>query len=131
MVEVLRFGIVGGANWIVDFAVFNTARWALPEGWVMLAKITAVAIAATFSWIVNRAWTFRARATNNPRREWVTFLIVNALGLLPPLGCLWLTHYVWGWTSALADNISANVVGLILGTALRYFGYRYLVFTKN
>lgn len=131
LVEVTRFCLVGGANWLVDFAIFNAARWALPTSLVLVAKVIAVAVAATFSWIFNRNWTFRDRATKNPGREWVTFLIVNAVGLLPPLLCLWFTHFVLGWTSLTADNISANVVGLILGTVLRYFGYRYLVFTRR
>ena len=33
-----------------------------------------------------------------------------------------------GFTSLLADNISANVVGLVLGTAFRFLMYRYWVF---
>jgi hypothetical protein len=33
-----------------------------------------------------------------------------------------------GWDSALADNISANVVGLALGTAFRFWSYRKFVF---
>ena len=32
-----------------------------------------------------------------------------------------------GWDSALADNISANVVGLGLGTAFRFWSYRKFV----
>ncbi len=32
-------------------------------------------------------------------------------------------------TSQLADNISKNVVGLILGTAFRFVMYRFLVFS--
>ena len=46
------------------------------------------------------------------------------------VGCLAVSHYVLGFTSALADNISANGVGLVLGTAFRYVCYRYLVFAE-
>lgn len=130
IVEVLRFGTVGGMNWVVDLAVFNLARWILPPGLVMVAKVISVAVAASFSWFVNRNWTFRQRATSRRGREFLSFLVVNVLGLVPPLLCLWISHYLLGLTSALADNVSANVVGLGLGTVLRYFGYRYLVFTR-
>lgn len=129
LTEITRFGIVGGINWVVDLVVFNAARWVLPLNLVLLAKIIAVLVAATLSWFINRRWTFQARATNMPHREVAIFMAVNALGMLPPLLCLWVSHYLLGFTSALADNISANVVGLALGTLVRYFGYRHLVFT--
>lgn len=127
--EVTRFGTVGALSWVVDVAVFNGVRAALPLRWVLLAKVIAVFAAAVFSWTLSRGWTFRGRATTRPGRELTLFLVVNALGLVPPLACLWVSHYLLGFTSALADNISANVVGLALGTAVRYFGYRHLVFT--
>jgi len=40
---------------------------------------------------------------------------------------VWFTHDVLGFTSLLADNISANVIGLGLGTAVRFVLYRYWV----
>ena len=53
------------------------------------------------------------------REEWYA-----AIALL----CLWISHYVLGFTSLLADNLSTNVVGLALGTAFRFVLYRYWVF---
>jgi len=44
------------------------------------------------------------------------------------LGVLWFSHYALGLTSVLADNISANVVGLALGTMFRFWSYRKWVF---
>ena len=44
------------------------------------------------------------------------------------LACLWISHHLLGFTSLLADNISTNVIGLALGTAFRFFLYRYWVF---
>ncbi len=44
------------------------------------------------------------------------------------LGCLWFTHYALGFDSIIADNISANVIGLALGTIFRFWSYRKWVF---
>ncbi|MDP2014193.1 MAG: GtrA family protein, partial [Actinomycetota bacterium] len=44
------------------------------------------------------------------------------------IGCLYISHYVLGLTSALADNLSANVIGLGLGTLFRFWSYRKWVF---
>ena len=39
-----------------------------------------------------------------------------------------ISHYVLGFTSPLADNIAANVVGLVFATTFRFVGYRTWVF---
>lgn len=127
--EVARFGVVGGAAYFVDLATFNFLLFLIIPDWPMLAKVVAVAVAMTFSWLVNRNWTFVDRATTRPKQEFLSFALVNLLGMAPPLLCLWISHYLLGFTSPLADNISANIMGLIAGTVLRYFGYRHLVFT--
>jgi putative flippase GtrA len=44
------------------------------------------------------------------------------------LSCLWLSHYALGLDSPIADNISANVIGLGLGTLFRFWSYRKWVF---
>ena len=45
------------------------------------------------------------------------------------MACLAISHYALGFTSPLADNIAANVVGLGLATAFRFWSYRRWVFT--
>ena len=59
------------------------------------------------------------------------FVLVNLGGMLIALGCLAFSRYTLGLTSQFADNVSANVVGLILGTAFRYVMYRYVVFSPG
>ena len=56
------------------------------------------------------------------------FFGLNGVAMLIAVGCLWFSHYVLGFTSALADNISANVIGLGLGTLFRFWSYRKWVF---
>jgi putative flippase GtrA len=57
--------------------------------------------------------------------------VLNGVGLLISVGCLWFSHYALGLTSPLADNISANVVGLALGTMFRFWSYRRWVFPED
>ena len=60
--------------------------------------------------------------------EAVEFFGVSLLGTLVALGCLAFSHYVLGLTTVLEDNISKNVVGLVLGSAIRFLLYRYWVY---
>jgi DNA-binding LacI/PurR family transcriptional regulator len=55
----------------------------------------------------------------------------NSVGLAISVGCLWVSHYALGLTGPLADNISANVVGLALGTMFRFWSYRRWVFPED
>ena len=64
------------------------------------------------------------------RREYMLFFGLNAVGLTIALSCLGISHYLLGFTSPLADNISANVVGMALGTVFRFWAYRRFVFTE-
>ncbi|EYR62516.1 polysaccharide synthesis protein GtrA [Actinotalea ferrariae CF5-4] len=130
--ELARFGSVGAVAYVVDVGVFNLLRYGpggLLEDRPITAKVLSVAVATLVAWLGNRYWTFSTRRTASPRRELVVFGVVNVGGMLVAVACLAFSHYVLGLTSPLADNIAANVVGLVLGTAFRYVAYRRLVFT--
>jgi putative flippase GtrA len=83
------------------------------------------------NWLGNRYWTFSENRQNRTMREGVEFLTVSLVGMGIGIGCLWFSHYVLGYTSVLADNISGNVVGLILGAVFRFTLYRYWVFAPG
>ena len=132
LVEFLQFCTVGLGAYIVDVGLFNllahTGLVILPGDQSMTAKTISVTISVVFSWVVNRLWTFRSERTDDKLREFIQFALVNIGGMLIALACLWVSRYGLGLRSQLADNISANIVGLVLGTAFRYVMYRYVVF---
>ncbi|MDO5720381.1 MAG: GtrA family protein [Actinomycetaceae bacterium] len=127
-IEGVRFLLVGGMNYVVDVGVFNLLRATLLAAQPVTAKVISAVVATLFSWVANRSWTFSTRARGRMLHEFAGFIAVNLLGLLPPVVCLWLSHYVLGFDSQLADNISANIVGVALGTVVRYVGYTLYVF---
>jgi putative flippase GtrA len=130
--ELGRFGSVGAVAYVVDVGLFNLLRFGpgeLLEAKPLTAKALSVAVATVVAWLGNRYWTFAHRRTPDRRRELVGFALVNLGGLAVGLACLGFSHYVLGLRSPLADNVSANVVGLVLGTAFRYVCYQRLVFT--
>ena len=135
--ELLKFGAVGTVAFIVDFGLFNLLRTGLldmdgPLSHKPLTAKTISAIVATIvAWLGNRYWTFRRRRRASRRREFLLFVVMNAAGLGIALACLGVSHYVFGLTSALADNIAGNVVGLALGTLFRFWAYRTWVFNEE
>jgi putative flippase GtrA len=132
--QIAKFGVVGLVALVVDVGLFNVLRFAGGEGPLydkpLTAKIISVVAATTVAYIGNRIWTFSDRGRTSYLREYVLFFVLNGVALLITLGCLWFSHYALGLTSPLADNISANVIGLGLGTLFRFWSYRKWVFPE-
>jgi putative flippase GtrA len=134
--QLARFGTVGLIGLVIDVGVFNLLRATvlspeeLHEGPV-IAKVISTALAIVANWIGNRHWTFRGHGRSQLVREGAEFAVVSVGGMLIGLLCLWVSHYLLGFTSVLADNIAANVVGLALGTAFRFTLYRLWVYNPR
>lgn len=134
--EVLKFGAVGLLAYVVDVYVYNLMRvgvWPLEDAPFgdkpLVCKVISVSVATVVAWLGNRYWTFRHRRRATARREFVLFAVMNVGGLVISLGCLVFSHYILGFTSALADNISGNLFGIALGSLFRFWAYRQFVFT--
>jgi putative flippase GtrA len=132
----LKFGVVGLGGYVLDVGVFNILRFSgIAEGtWASSpvgAKVVSVTLATVATWFGNRYWTFRDRRRANYWLELAEFCLVALVGMGISVGCLYVSHYVLGYQSPLADNISANVIGLFLATAFRFLMYRFWVFGSH
>lgn len=131
-----RFGVIGAIGFVIDTSVFAVlivtflSSDSLHEG-PLIAKVISTTLAIVFNWMGNRHWTFRAHRGRQLLREGVEFGIVSVGGLLIGLFCLFVSHYLLGFDSKLADNISGNVIGLALGTAFRFTFYKLWVFAPH
>lgn len=132
--EGLKFGVVGAVAYVVDLGVFNLLLHVgsdpVLDGKPLTAKVVSVCVATMVAWLGNRYWTFRRRRRSAVPRELFLFAVVNVGGLALALVPLAVSRYVLGLTSAVADNIAANVVGLALGTLFRFLMYRTVVFNN-
>ena len=137
--ELGRFGVVGVAGVIVNLGVFNLLRLGpLSEDSTVLgqddrvvtAKVIATLVSIVFAWVAHRQWTFRGLRTHKPMRELLIFGLVNFIAIVAEAGVVAISHYVLAFTSLAADNI-ASLIGIGLGTVLRYVGYKVFVFTDH
>ncbi|MFL6138990.1 MAG: GtrA family protein [Frankiaceae bacterium] len=126
--EVVRFGLVGAANVVVDVGIFNALLFGPLERKPLTAKVISTGIAIISSYFMNRHWTWRERARTGILRELPLFLVLSGIGLGITLGCLAVSHYGLDLTSKLADNIAANVIGLGLSMVWRFWSFKRWVF---
>ncbi|MFJ6566897.1 GtrA family protein [Streptomyces sp. NPDC091292] len=125
--EVGRFGAVGAVGWVVDTAVFNLCLHVAHLQSVRSGLI-ATSVAIGTNYIGNRYWTYRHRDKSRRTREAVLFVLFSSVGMVIQNGVLALSHYGFGYTSTMADNLAKNVIGLALATAFRFWSYRTWVF---
>lgn len=126
--ELAKFGAVGTVAFFVDLAIYNVLAFTILDDYPIVAKVAAVCVATIVSWVGSRYWTFKEGARQSASKEFVSFALINAGGLVIAAGCLVVSHYMMGLTSKLADNISANFVGLALGNVFRYLMYKFLLY---
>lgn len=132
--EASRFLSVGAMAYVVDVGVFNLllvgSRLVEDEGKPLTAKVLSTLAATLFSYLGNKRWTYAHRAGRRMSHELPLFLLMNGIAMAIAVGALAISHYGLGFTSALADNIAANVIGVGLGTVFRFYTYRRWVFIR-
>lgn len=125
--EMIKFGVVGLAAFVIDLGLANLLWQTVLSDKVTTAKIISGAVATLFSWVGNRQWTFRHRRSRPAHHEVALFFGVNIVALGISALTLYLSHYGLGLTSILADNV-ATIVGIGFGTLFRFWAYRRFVF---
>jgi putative flippase GtrA len=94
----------------------------------LTASILSGALSILVAYFGNRHWTWRDRKWSGAKREITLFFIINIISLGISVICLAISRYILGFNSILADNISANIIGVGIGTIFRFWAYRTYVF---
>lgn len=121
-----RFLAVGAVATVVDVGLFNVLH-ALAGLDPVLSKALSTAVAAAVAYVGNRQWSFDDGCASRPRAQALPYLLVTLAGLgvsLVPVAAA----RALGHEGLVAMNLAANVLGLGLGTCLRFYGYRRWVF---
>ncbi len=133
--QLLRFGLVGGLNTLVDLLILNGLLLLFPTTSTLMLLIyssLAFSLGAVNSFLLNKYWTFGSRQKTT-RGEVVRFVMTTLCGIG------WSTIILW-----LASNVlhpflinttlwaNASKVIAIAGTALiNYLGMRLWVFVSK
>jgi putative flippase GtrA len=126
--ELTVFGFVGVACLVADIVLFNVFVFGVGMGPVP-GKAIGLVITGAMAFFGHRHFTFRhRRLPGRVHHEVGRFVVATGATILLSLLPVYAARHVVGVTSVLGLNI-ANVVGIALGTAVRYLAYRYVVWT--
>ena len=129
-----KFFSVGALGYVVGVGGFNFLVH-LDNAPLASKPLTASLISGVASILVayfgNRHWTWKDRQRTGAKREITLFFVINGITLIFGVICLAISRYVQNLDSALADNISANVIGVGIGTLFRFWSYRTIVFKPH
>ncbi|MGB9357611.1 MAG: GtrA family protein [Acidimicrobiia bacterium] len=125
--QFVKVGLVGLANTVVSFALFNLFLWM--GWWSVLAVSGAFAITTFMSYLLNRAWTFEIKDGKVSGRETANFYLVNLAAWAGTAGAMWIAEALFGPLSKIAAN------GVYLATSIvillpKFASYRDIVFGK-
>ncbi|MFG3248389.1 GtrA family protein [Streptomyces sp. NPDC048187] len=128
--ELLGFASVGLLAWAVDLGLFTCLRGPADLG-PLAAKTLSFVAGCSVAYAGNALGTYRHVRRPRGLRPCAVFFAVNAAGAAVQLLCLAVSHYGLGLTSQRADTVSGAGVGMFLGTILRFWGTRTLVFRSG
>ncbi len=137
--EAAKFSVVNIAATLVAVVLFNLFVHGLPmvlnpgplNGWPVTSWFVANCVGMAISFYGSRRFAFKHRRPSGPGGGFLNYALVNLASFVIPMTCLWVTRNVLDWQSALADNISSNVVGAALGMVFRFWAFRRFVFKKH
>jgi putative flippase GtrA len=135
--ELARFLAVGGVATLVALFLFNLLVHGFTPGaeapmrnHAVLGYVVANSIGMLISYRGSRSWAFKHRETTHPDGGRTAYFGINLATMAFPVACLWFSRNVLSLEDPVADNLSANVIGLAMGTAARFYLFRTLVFSK-
>lgn len=124
--QILRFGVVGGLNTLVDYGTFNLLVVVFGLNPVAANPISVTAgIINSFIW--NKHWTFASGGWHRWYRQALLFVIISVIGLLINTGGLSLLLHLTGAESVLAVNLQ-KLAASVVSLTWNFIGYRFLVF---
>ncbi|MCR5545813.1 MAG: GtrA family protein [Lachnospiraceae bacterium] len=115
--QILKFGVVGVISFLVDFGVYTFICNILGISYI-IAGIFGFVISVIVNYLLSMKFVFEGRDDISKTREFVTFVILSAFGLLLNEVILYICvdgiywHWSWlqSWLSIKLMNMGAKIV---------------------
>lgn len=135
--EFLTFAAIGVVALFVDMAALFVALEVVGLG-PYTGRLFSYLVAASFTWWLNRNFTFKGVSRRGAVRQWATFLAANAVGGVVNYG-VYAALVTWGpgLTPAALSGLlgllpyAATAAGSLSGLAFNFTASKLLVFRRK
>ncbi|MFA6428780.1 MAG: GtrA family protein [Candidatus Buchananbacteria bacterium] len=122
--QFIKFCLVGFSNLLIDFSVyFITTRFFNFS--IILANTCSFVLAVSWSFWLNKKWTF-GNDSQNHHQQYYKFFVINILGMVWQTTILYCLVSYAGWYDLIAKGFA-----VVLVTFWNFGLSRYWVFGKN
>lgn len=126
-IRILKFGLVGIMNTLVDWVIFFILHTLLGVN-ELISQPIAYACGIISSFIGNKFFTFKAK-NKTTLSETVRFLIVSLIALAVSEGVIWLLSAKLGWNEGIYVYV-AKLFATGASLVVNFIGNRFFVFNK-
>ena len=107
--QILRFSVVGGISFVVDFVITNVVALLIRNIGInattaaMMGALVGFIVSIIVNYLLSMHWVFTRKEDMNRGKEFIIFVVLSLIGLglneLIILGCMFLINNV-GWCGA-------------------------------
>jgi len=103
--QFIKFCIVGFSNLIIDFSVYLFFTRFL-DLYFIYANFISFTIAVSWSFTLNKRWTFKMRVAEKVRTQYMQFFIVNIIGIIIQTSILYYLVEKQSWFDLYAKGVA-------------------------
>ncbi len=113
--QILKFGVVGGLAFLIDFIVYTIVLSLLDwEYGYLVAGFAGFTVSLIFNYLASMAFVFERKENADKKKEFAVFLLLSLVGMGINTLVLWLcvdviyehTHWVQASTAAIFDLLA-------------------------
>jgi len=120
--QFMKFCIIGSTNVAIDFSIYFILT-RLFKIYFIIANVGSFLCAITWSFYMNKRWTFRHALSGDMKKKYIKFFIVNAIGVTLQT----LILYILVTFGEMHDLLS-KCIAIVLVTFWNFFASKYWVF---
>ena len=108
LMQIFKFGIVGGTAFIIDYGIFTILSQLLGIHY-LIASIISFSISVIYNYILSIKWVFDV-SKKQTTKEFIIFVILSVIGLGLNSLIMYLTHDLMGIHEMIGKIIATAIV---------------------
>lgn len=120
--QFVKFSLVGSSNTIIDFLVYLLLT-RLFNLYYILAAVISFIVAVTWSFFLNRRWTF-SHSGKNATSQYIKFFIVNTVVMVLNLSSLFVLVDLFNFYDLIAKLVAAIFLAVLNFSLNRFWTFK-------